>query len=100
VNRNQRLSAARAWAHDRACRSDTCGSGDNDHARRTQHQWARRAIEATTRIERFLAVHDAYCLERWDCLDRDEHVRAMPLQALDREAHSLAAAIGYQEDTP
>jgi hypothetical protein len=100
VNRNQRLSAARAWAHDRICRSDTCGSGDNDHARRTQNQWARRAIEATTRDDLRYAVHDAYCLERWDCRDRDEHIRAIPQQALDREAHNLALAIGYQERTP
>jgi hypothetical protein len=99
MNRNQRLSAARAWAHDRACRGENCaGLGDNDHARRTQHQWARKTIEATTRDDLRYAVHDAYCAP--SCPTREEHVRSMPLHALDREADNLAAAIGYPEDTP
>lgn len=47
--RNARLSKARAVLHDLQCTSargpDAYCTGDNEHARRTQHDWARRIVD-------------------------------------------------------
>ena len=61
MSRNHELSAARAWAHNAVCISEGC-TGDNDHARRTQHDFARAWVNATSEVERAAAVHRLLCI--------------------------------------
>lgn len=79
VSRNARLLAARRWIHDRQCTSGPeCVSRD-DHARRTQHEFARAAEAARDDVDELAAlIHDHAChahkMRDGGCADRAGHV--------------------------
>lgn len=58
--RNRRLSAARGWAHDLVCQSGC--RGDGDHARRTQHGFAREVADIYDPAAIAEAIHRRLCL--------------------------------------
>lgn len=96
MSRNARLLAARRWMHDRVCTSGPeCVSRD-DHARRTQHDFARAVVDAPE-AEYAELIHDHACyahkMRADGCADRDRHVETAATTAASlREA--LASAGG------
>lgn len=81
-SRNKRISAAREILHDWICASEGC-RGDNDHARRTQHEAARQIADATDPAEIAAVVHDAWCMAAYHggatCERREQHVAEIRL---------------------
>lgn len=94
MNRNRKLSIARAFMHDLLCMSTHC-QGDNDHARRTQHTFARAAVAAEGREELGYVVHDAACPAGRGCTWRIAHIARIGQHA-DRLADAMT---GQQERT-
>lgn len=93
MSRNARLRAARLWMHDRQCTSGPDCTDRDDHARRTQHEFARTA-EAAPDSDLAAVIHDHACyahlgLHNHDgCANRPAHIATA-----ERAAQSLAAAL-------
>jgi hypothetical protein len=92
THRNARLSAVRAILHDLVCQSDHC-SGDNDHARRTQHQRARRIVDAPAADQRAVASLAVFELV---FPGRTIKYGAPKLKADHPTTVALAAALGWE----
>lgn len=98
MTRNERLGAARLWMHDRQCTGGAECVSREDHARRTQHEFA-RAAEAALPCDLATLIHDNAChaqlLSHDGCANRAEHTLTA-----ERAAMSLYEAMGGSPAVP
>jgi hypothetical protein len=62
LSRTVQLSIIRGWAHDRVCMSGGHCTGDNEHAHRTQHQFAVAVVDARDDDALGRVLHEHLCL--------------------------------------